>query len=265
MEESDSALEQFRQQWREEVMARSKNKDKRKLDGQQEASQRPKPSLRPPPSHSAALVKDDDEGHGAGEVGPSMIERIEGLVIRGVDEDEFTARGSSVEPRSALEHYEKAVEKESQGNLGESLSHYRKAYRLNDRVDQIYKSKHFPAKSKPTNPNPPNAPVTVPSTAHHSSKEPNATLSTSDLVASFAGLPILGAPPLIEGDRPPPCPIKKLPSEVLLEILLQTAICDPASFARFGAVCKALAYHVCTENQIWKRIALGTEFGLASQ
>ena len=34
------------------------------------------------------------------------------------------------EPRSALEHYERAVEKEDQGNLGDSLSHYRKAYRV---------------------------------------------------------------------------------------------------------------------------------------
>jgi F-box protein 9 len=274
MEEADSALEQFRREWREEVSARSKNKDsKHTLRGQAEASKtdqdirrNSRVTIRPPTAHSAAGQKDEDEmGSVDEDHRPSMIERIEGLNVKGVDEDDFTARRSSKEPISALEHYERAVEKESQGNLGASLSHYRQAYRLNDRVDQIYKSKHFPAKSNPTNPNPPNAPVTVPSTAHHSSKEPNATLSTSDLVASFAGLPILGAPPLIEGGRPPPCPIKKLPSEVLLEILLQTAICDPASFARFGAVCKALAYHVCTENQIWKRIALGIEFGLASQ
>ena len=274
MEEADSALEQFRRQWREEVSARSKNKDsKHTVRGQVEAPKagqhvrrNSRASIRPPTAHSAAGQKDEDEMESVAEDHrPSMIERIEGLNVKGVDDDDFTARRSSKEPISALEHYERAVEKESQGNLGASLSHYRQAYRLNDRVDQIYKSKHFPAKSKPTNPYSSNAPATVPSTAHHSSKEPNATLSTSDLVASFAGLSIVGSPPLIEGDRPPPCPISKLPSEVLLEILLQTAIYDPASFARFGAVCKALAYRVCTENQIWKRVALGAEFGLASQ
>jgi F-box protein 9 len=36
----------------------------------------------------------------------------------------------SREPRSALEHYEKAVERESQGNLGDSLDLYRKAFRV---------------------------------------------------------------------------------------------------------------------------------------
>ena len=34
------------------------------------------------------------------------------------------------EPQSALEHYEKAVEHETQGKLGDSLAHYRKAFRV---------------------------------------------------------------------------------------------------------------------------------------
>ena len=275
MEEPDSALEQFRRQWREEVSARSKHRDpKHTPHGQGETSKagsntpkQRRASIRSPPTpHPANERKDDDEIENFDDdQRPSMIERIEGLSLQGVDDDDFTAKRSSKEPSSALEHYERAVEKESQGNLGASLSHYRQAYRLNDRVDLIYKNKHFPTKLRPTNPNPSNAPATVPSTAHHSSKEPNADISVPELIASFAGLPITGAPPLIEGDRPPPCPISKLPSEVLLEILLQTAIRDPASFARLGVVCKALAYHVCTENQIWKRVALGAEFGLASQ
>ena len=275
MEEPGSALEQFRRQWREEVSARSKHRDPKPTPhGQAEISkagpsipkQRRASTRSPPTAHPANERNDEDEIENFGEdLRPNMIERIEGLGLQGVDDDDFTARRSSKEPSSALEHYERAVEKESQGNLGASLSHYRQAYRLNDHVDQIYKNRHFPAKSRPINPNPSNAPATVPSTAHHSSKEPNADISIPELIASFAGLPITGGPPLIEGDRPPPCPISKLPSEVLLEILLQTAIRDPASFARLGAVCKALAYHVCTENQIWKRVALGAEFGLASQ
>ena len=34
------------------------------------------------------------------------------------------------EPSSALEHYEKAVEKETHGQLGDSLKHYRKAFKV---------------------------------------------------------------------------------------------------------------------------------------
>lgn len=194
-----------------------------------------------------------------------MIQHIEGLSIRHVDDDDFMVKASSSEPKSALEHFERAVEKEGQGNLGESLSHYRKAYRLDAKVDQSYKNKHFPVKSKPNNPNPSNAPVTVPSTAHHSSKEPTEELTIAQLIDSFAHSQIEGAPAMIEGDRPPPCGIKKLPNEVLLDLLSHVAIRDPAVFVRLSLVCKKLAYHVFTDNAIWKRVALGSEFGLAGQ
>ena len=272
-EEASSALEQFRQQWREEVTARSKQGTKQPtLDQEESSSKRPgglKPEwsfLKPPSWHAAAEVKDDaDEEDNTDPETSTLIQHIEGLKVKDVDEDDFSVRGSSKEPTSALEHYEKAVEKESQGNLGDSLSHYRKAYRLDAKVDQSYKNKHFPAKSKRADVNPSNAATTVPSTAHHSSKESTVPLPTDELIKTFASLPILGADPLIPGDRPPPCPIKDLPHEVLLELLRHTAIIDPALFVRLARICKKLAYHVYTEKAIWKRVALGPEFGLSGQ
>ncbi|KAK5187859.1 hypothetical protein LTR92_011849, partial [Exophiala xenobiotica] len=81
----------------------------------------------------------------------------------------------------------------------------------------------------------------------------------------FAHYQITGAPPIIAGDHPPPCGIQKLPTEVLLELLRHVAVRDPAVFVRLALVCKKLAYHVWTDNGIWKRIALGPEFGLAGQ
>jgi len=55
-----------------------------------------------------------------------------------------------------------------------------------------------------------------------------------------------------------------VPSEILIHILFQTAIIDVASFARLSLVCKRLAYLVATEDRIWKRICLGSEFGIAA-
>ncbi|KAL2441098.1 hypothetical protein ABEF95_011948 [Exophiala dermatitidis] len=276
MDESASALEAFRQQWKEEVNARSRRAERRLSESKaQEKTRRTsdvrpeRPLHKPPTRHPAADIKDESDQHS--DVEPTkdstsnIIQHIEGLSIRHVDDDDFTAKGSSSEPKSALEHYERAVEKESQGNLGDSLSHYRKAYRLDAKVDQSYRNKHFPAKSKPANPNPSNAAVTVPSTAHHSSKEPTETLTFEQLLDSFAGSQIEGVPAIIDGDRPPPCGIKKLPTEVLLVLLRHVAIRDPAIFVRLSLVCKKLAYHVLTDNEIWKRVALGPEFGLASQ
>lgn len=55
-----------------------------------------------------------------------------------------------------------------------------------------------------------------------------------------------------------------IPEEILVEILLYTAILDVASFARLAQVCKRLAYIVTTEEQIWKRVIQGHEFGFAA-
>jgi F-box protein 9 len=279
-QDTTSALEQFRQQWREEVNARAHKKPEKRSSGpSQPKARRPsenrpeRPINVPPTRHPVADVKQDDSDHlsdaepTSGNSSTAMQQQVEGLKIGDMDDDGFTP-GTKKEPQSALEHFERAVEKESQGSLGDSLAHYRKAYRLDAKVDQTYKNKHFAAawKSKPTNTNPSNAPVTVPSTAHHSLEEPNSEpLTFHQLIDSFADSQIEGAAPIIPGDLPPPCGIKKLPTEVLLDLLQHVATRDPAIYVRLSLVCKKLAYHVITDNSIWKRVALGPEFGLASQ
>jgi F-box protein 9 len=273
MEATGSALEQFRRQWKEEVSARSKYERKRQASHRDvppaeasRSSEEPK-RLIPPPSYPLAtnIPDDEDAGNSKEEEDSDLANQLTPSTIPSADDDEFTTRTTAGEPKSALEHYETAVEKERQGNLGDSLSHYRRAYRLDASVDLSYKQKHFPAKSNPGNINPSNAPVTVPSTAHHSSKDPIESTPIFTLIASFCGLPILGAPAVIKGDPLPPCPISRLPSEILLEVLRSAATLDPALFARLAVVCKRLAYHVFTEKKIWKRIALGSEFGLGGQ
>ncbi|KAK5425497.1 hypothetical protein LTR34_011056 [Exophiala xenobiotica] len=275
MDDSASVLEQFRKQWKEEVNARTKKPQGHSSQPQQERPRRTsdarleRPTNKPPTRHPIADVKDESDHYSdaeqTGESSAKLIQRVESLSIRNIDDDDFTPKQPAHEPQSALEHFEHAMERERQGNLGDSLSHYRKAYRLDAKVDQTYRQKHFPTKSKPTNPNPSNAPATVPSTAHHSLEEPQQELPIAELIDSFAHYQITGAPPIIAGDRPPPCGIQKLSTEVLLELLRHVAVRDPAVFVRLALVCKKLAYHVWTDNGIWKRIALGPEFGLAGQ
>ncbi|KAL6249725.1 hypothetical protein RBB50_003580 [Rhinocladiella similis] len=275
MDDSASALEQFRQQWKEEVNARTRKPQgqsaKSRPDRARRASEAKleRPTNKPPTRHPVADIKDESDHYSdpdqTGEGSSNLAQSVEGLSIQNIDDDEFTKRLPLKEPTSALEHFEHAVERERQGNLGDSLAHYRKAYRLDAKVDQSYRQKHFPSKSKSTDTNPSNAAATVPSTAHHSSKEPRKEIPTADLINSFAHCQVQGAPAIIEGDRPQPCPIQKLPTEVFLDLLQQVAVYDPAVFSRLALVCKKLAYHVWTDNSIWKRIALGPEFGLTGQ
>jgi F-box protein 9 len=55
-----------------------------------------------------------------------------------------------------------------------------------------------------------------------------------------------------------------VPEEIIVEILEHVAVRDIASFARLAQVCKRLAYLVATEDRVWKRLALGYEYGFAA-
>ena len=132
----------------------------------------------------------------------------------------------------------------------------------------MYKKKYFPpssfVKPKPPNVNPSNAAVTVPNTAHHSLQGSTGLSSTlKQLIDDFAGLNIEAAPPPTDASPQEPCPLAELPEEILTQVLTTVAIDDVAALGRVAQACKRLAYIVLTEESIWKRVALGAEFGFA--
>ncbi|OJD16479.1 hypothetical protein AJ78_03334 [Emergomyces pasteurianus Ep9510] len=268
MEPNNDELESFRQQWREEVSARARGAATSKPKPRQTAQPFQATALthKLPPRHPAADQVDEEglettdatftpQKHG------ELVDQMRTLHVASGDDDSFH-RQPEKPPTSALEHFEAAAQKEAQGNLGSSLDLYRKAYRLDSKVDQEYRNKHFPPSFKVPGINHSVVPVAVPNTAHNSQEGP--ILSTAELIASFAASPILGADPIIEDTAPPPCPISKVPSEVLVEILWHVALSDPAAFGRLSLVCKRLAYHFSHEKRIWRRLCQGSEFGFGA-
>ncbi|PGH01706.1 hypothetical protein AJ80_08973 [Polytolypa hystricis UAMH7299] len=269
MADDNEELEAFRRQWQEEVSAKTKRPETR------QRSQAPSVKFagdirrKPLVPHPAAGRQEEDEfddkatttapaPHSADE----LAEQVRSLSVTHGDDDTFS-REPDTQLNSALEHFEEAAKKEAQGNLGASLDLYRKAYRLDSKVDKTYRTKHFPPSSlKIPDSRSSKAPIPSSSATQNSSDSP--TLPTAELIASFAGLPIPGADPIIENTPPPPCPISEIPSEVLLEILRYVALQDPASFGRLALVCKRLAYHVAHEQHIWRRLCQSHEFGFAA-
>ena len=255
----DNELETFRRQWKEEVTARTRaeNSARRKSFVQV-------PSRKPQPPTSDSQPPDDSD-----EIAKPY--NFDGVGTDGASEcrgSDASPVANTKEPESALEHYEKAAERETEGNLGDSLTHYRKAYRLDHRVDQAYKKKHFPA--PPTSAVnsrtiPSNASPTVPNTAHHSLDGPKApTSDISELLAACADASIEPAQPEIARTPLKPCPISRLPLELLAEILRLVAISDVAMTARLALVCKRLAHLVATEDSLWKRLCVGREYGFGA-
>ncbi|KAF1956485.1 hypothetical protein CC80DRAFT_444889 [Byssothecium circinans] len=275
---TEAELESFRQKWREEVSAKVKGKQPQQPLKVSATKTTPAPSSSKHPKSNApdvsrhARQKSEDVDEVQPYVHRHLGEKQQG---RRLDETSPPDATSSREPKSALEHYERAVEREAQGSLGDSLNLYRKAFKLDDKVHETYKAKHFPpsyfkanppyrpppqpSTSKPSDPNPSNASPTVPNTAHHSLQGLSRNLQS--LIGEFSSLSIQGEEPPTEFSPPPPCPISTIPEEILVEIFLQLAIQDVASYVRLAQVCKRLAYLVTTEDRVWKRIALGHEYG----
>ncbi len=126
MEESNPELESFRQQWRAEVSARSQG------DGNKssKSSNAGPPKISRRTSHIIGLAPErEDEEY----TGPRHAFKLSGS-IRVEGEEAQSSKPSDKEPQTALEHYEKAVERESQGSLGDSLGLYRKAFRVSHRT-----------------------------------------------------------------------------------------------------------------------------------
>lgn len=273
MESTEAELEHFRQKWREEVTAKAKGKQPAApapavaKTPQASSSRAPKNQGPDPSSSSHARHRSEELDEVAPHVFHDLGEKQHG---RRLDEPSAPAASSSVEPKTALEHYERAVERETQGSLGDSLALYRKAFKLDDSVHEKYKAKHFPAsyfKSKPPQPRPQDpalshTPTALPPAAQQALNGLPATLQS--MIGDFSTLSILGEEPPTDLSPPPPCPIATTPEEILVEVLEHVAVKDVASFVRLAQVCKRLAYLVTTEERVWKRIALGHEYGFAA-
>ncbi|PIA92426.1 F-box protein pof7 [Cercospora beticola] len=271
--ETEAELEAFRQQWREEVSARNKQSKAgpsrpNPVDTTKSKQTPAGPSQ--PVASGSALRNERFHEETAPKAYHDLPDKEEQLRLG--EEGQELSRNVVAEPTSALEHYERAVEKETQGHLSESMRHYRKAFKLDDGVHEAYKRKHFPASSfqkpKPANPNPSNASSTVPRTDHHSlhgsAVGEGLPATLKQMVEQFSAMRI--EPPEPETSLSPNerCPLAELPEELLTHILMDLAIDDVASFARLAQVCKRLAYLVLTEDSIWRQVAMSSKYGFPS-
>ena len=142
-EEANQELENFRKQWKEEVTARSKGASSSRVRKGTRSSgptrsdsvtEQESKTAAPPSWSFANLYKDEETLDGLHMQSYHDLEskdetRKLGTEGAGVHPENNKLR----EPRSALEHYEKAVERETEGNLGDSLNLYRKAFRVQNR------------------------------------------------------------------------------------------------------------------------------------
>ena len=121
MEEANPELEAFRRKWREEVSA--KVQDPSKPTGPYKEPRRPRLTTQTSARRSSKTSEEHDQ------VEPPTFSGLDAPRTFDGEAGE-SSKSASNEPQSALEHYEKAVERENQGSLGDSLNLYRKAFRV---------------------------------------------------------------------------------------------------------------------------------------
>ena len=129
-------LERFRQKWQQEVTQRRKgspstslNKSARPPRLSQISSEAILPERSAPPLLRRKTREDEANLDEIGGDGYHDLDNKNDARRLGEDGAK-THPSNREEPRSALDHYELAVERESEGSLGDSLNHYRKAYRV---------------------------------------------------------------------------------------------------------------------------------------
>ena len=129
-------LERFRRQWREEVDSRTKGQVSisNKVAILEQKSGGAGPSRVPPPPQ--IIQKAAHESHNDWVCGYHDLEDRDEARKLG-EAGSGTLSSTRREPISALEHYEKAVERETEGSLGDSLNHYRKAYKVSGLFQNI--------------------------------------------------------------------------------------------------------------------------------
>ena len=137
--EDNAELESFRQQWREEVASRGKQAQQAK-PSKPSVQFEPRGERFPPIRHEASQRDEEEEEEEEEKTGaeephdvssqPEIVAQVDQLSLDTTEDDGFDQREPQKEPDSALEHFERAVEKEAEGSLGDSLQHYRKAYRV---------------------------------------------------------------------------------------------------------------------------------------
>lgn len=128
--QTEAELESFRQKWREEVSAKAKGRASASKStvpskvAQASSSKLHRKTNAPEvPLHSQHQIAEESDA--LEPVHEHLGEKQHGRRL-----DETSPPPVAHEPNSALEHYEKAVEKENQGSLGDSVSLYRKAFKV---------------------------------------------------------------------------------------------------------------------------------------
>lgn len=155
----------------------------------------------------------------------------------------------------AIKLFEQAVERESHGLMTEAVEYYRKAFKLNEQVDLLYRSQELPqvvrklkqARGK--------------NTAVGLDEEAIRAINVDRLLDSFEHLAVSvgrdgtsdGGEGASDGDSTP-SPLLALPGDVWVSVLQYLLVTHPESWFNFSITCKQNAYLGLKSSVLWRKL-----------
>jgi F-box protein 9 len=276
-------LDTFRQQWRQELSERQQQQH----PGSQQADSLNRPEPRNSALEPGALAGDNNIATPAipktantRSSNVSIVEDVEFLNAHPFLQPESHGRLLDPSEQAALDLFEKAVEREHVGKMSDAVSLYRDAFKIDDKVDRLYREKYFVDSYNKKDLASVKKKESISATASFSGfsasslasgsklqakKTPTAPVSTknpqhstmSKVVDPLDGGKIADSDLVILPENENiACPLVKAPLEIIEYVLCMVAMDDLSSFTTALRTCK-LFHHLGTNtNYIWKTLSM---------
>lgn len=182
-----------------------------------------------------------------------------------------TSRGSqhlSPKDHEAIALFEKAVEKESSGLMSDAVEYYRKAFKINEQVDALYRSQKLPQaihklkseKGKNITKRIDeekvraiNVDQLLESFAHVDANAPDPNNPEhNEITIKFANLGLDNHEEVV---TKPVSPLVHLPNDIWISILTQLIQESPESWFSMSITCKKFAYLGFASSAIWRKLS----------
>lgn len=171
----------------------------------------------------------------------------------------------------ALSLFDTATEKEDHGLMSEAVTYYRQAFKLNPRVDQVYREhrlpnaqaklakahgKNFGRKIDPGKLQAIDVDALLDSFGNDIPHAPNST-NLNQYVDDHVTVKFSNHMVDIYGEfaaQEPVSVLTKFPQEIWIRILVLLLEADPEAWFNFGISCKKHAYYAFNSSQVWERM-----------
>lgn len=279
-------LDAFRQQWRQEVSERQHQQtqsDQQHLHESriqaEDTGNFAEDNIVRSPSVASSVIPVTPKTADASSSNVSIVEDVEFLNAHPFLQPKKQGRLLDSAEKAALELFEKAVEREHVGKMSDAVSLYRDAFKIDDKVDQLYREKYFveqTSKKPLAHPKKKGDPVAF------SSKSESVSSSVSGKDAKLkknVAVPVNKKNPehstlsklvdpvdevkisqselfIVPDNEEALCPLTKAPLEIIEYILCLTAVDDLSSFTTALQTCKMFHHLGTNTHYIWKTLSM---------